>query len=261
MDERRGGTAGTRSVYDRHPAWRWVDAIAWLGDLMHQEIMGEPYEDVRDYLIANPCDEYWCIGHDFDMAVTSWVVESAVRDRDSCRVAYCYMDGLRPPAWSRCSKFLEEGLAKGDFNNIRAETDPDMLISLQRLVDDIPADLEDRWDEIPEGDYGDDGFEASLRAEMYCRLDWRDIPEDLEDVIQRVEGRPLERLWSLGWKFDRVLLRRLAVWIVFCRTTPDELIALPAVLRMPDNVKDVSLVERLRVKKVWFLDSCERSLP
>lgn len=50
------------------------------------------------------------------------------------------------------------------------------------------------------------------------------------------------------------------MWIAFCRTTPDELelIALPAVLRMPDNVKDVSLVERLRLNKVWFLDSCER---
>lgn len=151
MDERRGETAGTQSVYDRHPAWRWVDAIAWLSDLMHQEIMGEPYEDVCGYLIANPCDEYWCIGHDFDMAVTTWVVGSVVRDRDGCRVACDYMDGFRPPAWSCCSRFLEEGLAKGDFHDIRAETDPDMHISLQRLVDDIPANLEDRWDEIPEG--------------------------------------------------------------------------------------------------------------
>lgn len=40
MDERRDGPGGATGARDCPPASLWVDAVAWLGNLMYQEVMG-----------------------------------------------------------------------------------------------------------------------------------------------------------------------------------------------------------------------------
>lgn len=150
MDERRDGPGGATGARDCPPASLWVDAVAWLGNLMYQEVMGEPYEDNAAFLAESPCDEFWVIGHVFDRAVTTLVVDLVAGDPDSVKMARDYMDGLEPPAWSRCAKFLETALEEGDFHDVGVEVDPSVRVSLQRLIDDIPDCPGERWGELSE---------------------------------------------------------------------------------------------------------------
>lgn len=256
MDERRDGPGGATGARDCPPASLWVDAVAWLGNLMYQEVMGEPYEDSAAFLAESPCDEFWVISHDFDRAVTTLVVDLVVGDPDSVKMARDYMDGLEPPAWSRCAKFLETGLEEGDFHDVGVEVDPSVRVSLQRLIDDTPDCPGERWAELPEASIEGRGPDDPLRIEMAHWFEWLGSPKGLGDAIRYMEVNPPGHLWALGWEFDRALLHRLAVEMVFCEE-PGELAGLSAALRMPDDAKDASLVERLRLGRLRFLGECD----
>ena len=256
MDERRDGPGGATGARDCPPASLWVDAVAWLGNLMYQEVMGEPYEDSAAFLAESPCDEFWVISHDFDRAVTTLVVDLVVGDPDSVKMARDYMDGLEPPAWSRCAKFLETGLEEGDFHDVGVEVDPSVRVSLQRLIDDTPDCPGERWGELPEASSEGRGPDDPLRIEMAHWFEWLGSPKGLGDAIRYMEVNPPGHLWALGWEFDRALLHRLAVEMVFCEE-PGELAGLSAALRMPDDAKDASLVERLRLGRLRFLGECD----
>lgn len=256
MDERRGGAAGTRSVYDRHPAWRWVDAAAWLGEFRCRSFTEEPYQDNAAFLVANPCVEYWCIGTDFDIAITTLVANWARSAFYSDQMAEDYLHGLMPPAWSRCAKFLEAGLAAGDFHDIAVETDASVDVSFRRLFDDMPVNPGDRWGETPKGPDGGGVSTSPLRIEMAHWLDGISTLWSVGEANQYMELNPPDRFWALGWEFDRALLRRLAGELASCEE-PYWLNELSTVLRIPDSAKDVSLVERLRVDRARFLDARE----
>lgn len=250
MGDDRHMSEGAGEERDCPAAELWAEAVNWLGELMYQVVMGEPYEDEGDFLSNNPCDRLWAIGRDFDVALATLIVDSVVSDSDPHQVAQMYLDGLVPPEWSACGRFLKEGLAEGDFHDIGIEIAPDMTTALQRLVNDIPIEAWGRWGEI-----STEHPEEPAHIEMDGWLEGLEKSSDLGGAIRYIAAHP-PHFWVLGWKFDREMLRCLAIKVAYCEESR-ELERLIDALDVPFTATTESLISRSALRRSEFLKLCE----
>lgn len=128
-----------------------------------------------------------------------------------------YLDGLTPPEWSACGRFLKEGLAEGDFYDIdiRIEIAPNMTTALQWLVDNIPLEAWRRWGEIFT-EHPEYHPEYQVYLDMDRWLEGLEKCSGLSSAICYIEMHP-PHFWSLGWIIDRELFRCLRLRWHFAR--------------------------------------------
>lgn len=190
------------------------------------------------------------------MALATLVVDSVISEPDPLRAAKMYLDGLTPPEWSACGRFLKEGLAEGDFYDIdiRIEIAPNMTTALQWLVDNIPLEAWRRWGEIFT-EHPEYHPEYQVYLDMDRWLEGLEKCSGLSSAICYIEMHP-PHFWSLGWIFDRELFRCLAVKVAFCEEVR-ELERIIDALDVPFAESVDSWMEWSAMRRRAFLVLCE----